>query len=57
MSPDESPVILGEVELAREAQVIQSLAECLNGESSQRLQGLVQNGRIFTFQQTKEPNL
>lgn len=47
--PNKSAIVLSEVEVAFEAQVIQCLAEGLDGSFSKWLQRLVQNGCILSL--------
>ena len=56
-SPDESPVILREEEIAGEPQLVEGLAKCLNGDLGQRSDSLVEYARILTFQQAQETKL
>ena len=55
--PDECAIILSEVKRTLEAQVVQCLAECLDGVLGERLQALIQNSSIFTLQQAQKTNL
>lgn len=56
-SPDESAIILGQVERAGETKLIKSLSECSDGRLCQRLQRLIQDAGIFSLQESQKTQL